>query len=353
MKISSSRSGAHRHRAVLWPLAALCFVSLLCLAAPVGATPDAAGPNATNAADAGKGPREERPSEPQPAQPGDQPADEAPPAPAFHAGLDFYGGLSNLEGQRRFRDGFWAAGAGLAYPSNIYLRWTFRRGAQAKVAIGTGKLYTSSQSTVDQPLEAWYQKSFGKLTATVGKYYVPFALQEWEYETKPGLMLQTERGPYGLALSANYNDNTRAGNAYLRASRSFGENATVGVSLGAGRGLSYDSVHDRGLAFDATVTRRGWQLLSEYMILKRRSSQRFRFGFARLSYENLGRLKPFIARYSWNDASGAFGVFRSTSAGLGYQLTPNLIIEGGYADTSDKDIVWGQLHWTWESRNLK
>ncbi len=323
--------------------------------APSRARADA--PVASDAGDAGEGPKEDRPSEPQPAEPGDKPADkadaEAPPAPGLRAGLDFYGGVSNLEGQRRFRDGFWAAGAGLAYPSNIYLRWVSRSGAQAKLSLGIGKIYTGPQSTVNQPLEAWYQKPMGRLTATAGKYYVPFALQEWEYETKPGLMLQTERGPYGVALSVNYDENTHNGNAYARASRSFGEGNSVGVSLGAGRGLSYGSIHNRGLAFDATIARRGWQLLSEYMILKRRSSDRFRFGFARLSYENLGRLKPFIAHYSWDDASGAFGTFRSNSAGLGYELSPNLIIEGGYSATSDKNIAWGQLHWTWESDDLR
>src|SRR5688500_7773631 len=42
-------------------------------------------------------------------------AEEEAPMRQLKFNLDFYAGVSNLPGQRRFRDGFWA-GYGLGYP---------------------------------------------------------------------------------------------------------------------------------------------------------------------------------------------------------------------------------------------
>jgi hypothetical protein len=78
------------------------------------------------------------------------------------------------------------------------------------------------------------------------------------------------------------------------------------------------------------------------------SSSRFYFGYGKLSYDGLGAWKPFVARYLWNDAGETFGRFRSTTYGLGYQVTLSLALEGAYAATSDKNVSWVQLHWTWE-----
>jgi hypothetical protein len=50
----------------------------------------------------------------------------------------------------------------------------------------------------------------------------------------------------------------------------------------------------------------------------------------------------------WNDAGGTFGRYRSTVYGMGYQITPTLVLESAIAPTSDRQISWMQLHWTWE-----
>jgi hypothetical protein len=307
------------------------------------------GTNANSVSPHGVGPEAAKSSEPEPTAPAapdgaSSDSAETPPAPSLAAGVDVYAGTSNQEGFRRYRDGFWAAGSGLAYPSNIYLRWKSRGGADAKVALGLGKMYLGADRDFDQPVEAWYQKPAGQLHWTVGKYYVPFAIQEWQYETKWGVMVQTERGAYNLAASANYNPDTNSPNAYFRVGRDFGENINVGISLAAGKGLSYGSIHDRAAGLDVSAAWRGWRTNIEYLALRRTSAERFRFGYIRLAYEKLGKFKPYIARYSWNDTTDAFGQLDSTSIGLNYQLTPYLALEGGRAFTSDKDVWWLQAH---------
>jgi len=67
-----------------------------------------------------------------------------------------------------------------------------------------------------------------------------------------------------------------------------------------------------------------------------------------LSYEKLGKWTPFISRHSWHDRADELGSFHSTTAGLDYQLTPNLILEGAYAHTSEQGVWWLQMHWLWE-----
>jgi hypothetical protein len=128
-------------------------------------------------------------------------------------------------------------------------------------------------------LKAWYQKPVGKFNITAGKFYVPFELQEWQYETKWGVMLQNSQGPYDFSGSLNYNFNVDEPNAYFRVARRFGTTATVGLSLGAGRGLSFDSTHNKALGLDATLNYRGFQLISSYMGLRSgSSSDDFNFG---------------------------------------------------------------------------
>ena len=262
-------------------------------------------------------------------------------------GVDLYAGASSLKSQGRFRDGFWA-GSGPAFPSVAYLNWDNGKGSAAKLSIGAGKMYTASDSALDQPVEAWYQMPAGNLSLTVGKFWVPFAAQEWQYETKPGVMVQWAKGASSLSASANYNRQTQGTNAYLRFGRSFGEDASVGVSLGAGKGLSYDSIHNRAVGLDGTYAWNGLRFNGEYVLLQRKSSERFHFGYAKLSYENLGKWTPFVARYTWKDKSDAFGEFDSTTFGLNYQLTSYLSVESAYAATSDKGVQWVQLHWAWE-----
>ena len=262
------------------------------------------------------------------------------------ASLDFYAGVSNMEGQRQFRDGFWA-GYGLGYPSVANLSWDSGTGSSAFISLGLGD-YKGQFITEHQPVEAWWKMPVGKTDLTIGKFWVPFGLYEWEGETKWGVLMEREIGKYNLAASVNYNDILHNANAYFRASRSWGENLTLGVSFAGGKGLSYGTVHDRGVGLDLTAAWRGFQLTSEYTVLQHHSDQRFQFGFARVSYENLGKWKPFVSRHTWHDKADELGNFHSTTAGIGYQLTPHLGLEAAYAHTPNKGIWWLQTHLTWE-----
>jgi hypothetical protein len=276
--------------------------------------------------------------------------EEKPPATSVSIGGDFYYGRSNLEGFKRLRDGFWAAGSGLAYPSALELRLATRKGAEAKIAFGIGNFYTADDSTFDQPHEAWYRTPTGGLNLTVGKFYVPFALQEWQYETKWGVMFEGERGASTWAASVNYNQNVNSTNVYARVGRNFGKKVNVGLSLAAGKGLSYDSIHNKAAGLDATASWKGWNLYAEGLTMRRHSSERFNFGWVKLEYDKMGKLKPFIAHWRWRDSTDNFGRFRSNAIGASYEILPQLAIEGGFAHTSEDNIKWIQLHWTPEWR---
>ncbi len=273
---------------------------------------------------------------------------EAPLSTTLSAGLDVYSGVSNLDGQRRFSDGFWAAGASLAYPSAAYLKLQQKNGSAAKFSIGTGDLYRGSSSTVKQPIEAWYQKPVGKYTVTAGKYWVPFALQEWQYETKFGVQLQRATGASDYVASVNYDRAKNRPNIYFRGGRNFSEKVNVGASFAAGEGLSYGSIHNKAIGLDATFQVKNFKAFSEILAMQRRSSDRFYFIYSKLVYDRYARVKPFVSYYKWNDKSGAFGDFRSIAYGATVELTPDLLIEGGGAATADKNIFWIQFHYLLE-----
>ncbi len=258
-------------------------------------------------------------------------------------GLDVYSGVSNIEGQRRFSDAFWVAGAGF-FPSSAYLQLRQSNGAAARLSVGTGDYYRGPSSIVTQPNELWYQKPVGKFTATVGKYFVPFALQEWQYESKYGVQLQRAFGASDFTGSVNYDRIKRRPNIYFRAGRNFSETANAGISLAAGEGLSYGSIHNRAVSLDASLQLKNFKLYSEAFVMQRNSSNRFTFFFSRLIYDKSERLKPYIGYYKYNDKSGAFGDFRSIAYGATLALKPGLLLEGGSAITADKSIYWVQLH---------
>lgn len=253
-----------------------------------------------------------------------------------------YMGWSNLGGRARFSDGFWA-GSGTAYPSVAGLTWEPEKGISAKVALGTGGYYNGTLA--DQPCEAWIGVPVGKAKITAGKYWVPFAGQEWQYETKPGVMVGWESGSTTLSVSGQYDERTKRNNFYSRLSQNFGSDAYVGLSFGWGRGLSFGSSHNRGWAIDGGVESGNWALSGEYMGLDDSGQSEFRFGYAKLAFNGAGRIQPFVANYSWNDAGGFFGRFRSTVYGLNYQVTPYFSIEAATAPTSAKQVSWLQFHW--------
>lgn len=268
------------------------------------------------------------------------------PQSPFTFGLDYYAGVSNLGGRRSFNDGFWA-GSSTALPSTFHFGWANTHGSSAKLSVGTGDLYLASGSMLKQPVEAWMRQEIGTFSITFGKFWVPFAVQEWVYETKPGLMLEWTNNGIDLTASFNYNENTRTNNSYLRVGKRFGETFNAGFSLAAGKGLSYDSVHDRAWGLDASLNWRNWELTGEFMEALH-STGNFRFGYARLASNHFDRWQPFISFYGWEDGTGTFGRFRSTVYGMNYQLTQEIGLEGAYAPTSDKRVWWLQVHFTWD-----
>lgn len=266
-------------------------------------------------------------------------------------GVEDFLGISNLPGRRTYSDGIWV-GSSFTTPSVASVTWENGKGAAARLALGLGDLYTGSGAVVQQPVEAWGQMPVGGASLTVGKYYVPFALQEWEWETKPGAMLQWARGANTLAVSENYNHNTRSGNAYLRLGRTVSRSASLGLSLAAGKGVSFDTSHNRGWGLDGTFTHGPWQLAGEYDEFRNGASQLFHFAYGKLSLTNLGPWKPFVGLYEWNDAAQELGHYRSSVFGLGYQISPNFTVEGGYAPTAKdtgRPATWLQLHSTWQN----
>ena len=280
-------------------------------------------------------------------------SDEEEQRPGIYAGGELFLGRTNLEGAERLRDGFWPAGSGPSYPSALYLRVLTSKQVEAKVSVGVGRLFRDAAYGFEQPIEAWARVPLGKsqeTKLTAGKFYVPFALQEWEYETKWGAMIEHQRGKTALAVAATRNSDTKGANIYARAGRDVGGNANFGLSLAGGKGLSYGSEHDRALGIDFSITKGGWNGSGEQLWMKGPNGQRFRFTWMRLAYANLGKLEPFIARYRWNDNTDAFGNIRSTAVGAGYQFTPELALELGYTFSSEEDSLWAQLHWAGERR---
>jgi len=268
--------------------------------------------------------------------------------PTVMMGVDAYFGASNMSGRSFYSDGMWAA-SGPAYPSVTYLRWDSPAGDACKLSFGSGDLYTSSEAMCDQPVEAFWQMPAGKTVVTFGKYWVPFAQQEWLYEPKPGIMAQWTGGRMSVAASANYNTELNCPNAYMRAGYKLASDAELGVSFGIGNGFCVNSVHDRGFALDTNIGFGGFRLYGEYnRYAAREPGSVFEFLSGKLYYEKLGALKPFLASFSWDDASEEFGHFRSTVFGLDYQLSPTLGIQGAFSTTSDSPVSWLQLHWAYE-----
>lgn len=273
--------------------------------------------------------------------------DDPVPGKPLKLGLELYSGGSTLDGHRFLSDGMWA-GTEATYPSVLYGHWENGKGHAAKLALGLGRSFHGRDRLYDQPSEAWWQLPAGPLSVTVGKFWVPFAAQEWEYETKPGLMLQWSHGANSIAAAANRGRHGGNLNAYLHASHNFGDENTVGVSLAAGKGLSFDSVHDRGWGLDASYGWRGWRLTTEQIWLRAPGARDFHFNWIKLGYQRLGAFEPYVGRYDWQDDADELGSFRSTVCGLAYQLNANLALEAAWAMKPGKDVSWLQFHWSWE-----
>jgi hypothetical protein len=274
--------------------------------------------------------------------------EEEPVVRGFKFGADLYYGISNKPGSKRYRDGAWL-GAGPSYPATVYGRWQTPKGSAARVSVSVGELFNGSIPYFEQPVEAWYMRPVGKYQVTAGKFYVPFGQWEWEYESKWGAMITGKAGKADFSASLNYNPNLDSINAFGRITQAVNKNLTLGVSLGAGRGFSFDTVHDKGLGLEATYVWKGFQLNSEYVLLEKRKSDRFQFAFARLSYTKLGKFAPYVSRHTWFDKADEQGNYNCSTVGFTYELKKGLTVESAYARPGDHSSVsWIQLHYAFE-----
>jgi len=293
--------------------------------------------------------------EPAPTPTSDAPA--PPPAAASKAssalrsvlslGGDIYFGGTNATGIRaRNNDGMWAAGAGTAYPSNISINWRSGETRAARLSFGIGDLYTASGTMFRQPVEAFYQvPASGGASFTVGKYYVPFAAQEWEFEPKWGAMYQVARGPMNYAASINYNFNRETPNAYFRVGRLWGAKTNLGVSAGVGRGLLYNSSHTAALGMDLSHDFGSVLFSTEYDFAPGPNGP-FQFLYGKLTYTRAGNFMPYVGAYYWHDGAQELGTYHSVVVGLGYRVSQHLGLEGAYARGNGRNIVWFQSHVT-------
>jgi hypothetical protein len=279
------------------------------------------------------------------ASPASQPAKVKSFLSSLSFGGDIYYGGTNATGIRaRNNDGVWA-GFGPAYPSNVSLNWKEGDARAVRVSLGIGDLYTASGTTLRQPVEAYYQLPAGKGSLTIGKYYVPFAAQEWEYEPKYGLMYTTASGSMTYVTSLNYNFNRNTPNLYFRAGKQFTKRTSLGMSLGGGRGLFTDTNHGMALGLDLSHDMGGVLLTSEYDLAVGPSGP-FHFLYAKATLTRLGSFAPYAGFYYWHDEAHELGNFNSLLLGMSYKLTRNLALEGGYARGKERNILWFQSHTT-------
>ncbi len=290
-----------------------------------------------------------QPDAPIPAPASATPAEEIPRI-GLTVGADLFYGVSNLPGARRFRDGFWI-GSGPTFPSNLYGIYNTKDGTNAKIAVSVGKLYNGSVENFDQPIEAYVSKNYNGTQLTAGKFYVPFELAEWEYESEFGVQSARDWGKNGsLTAAVTLNRQRNTPNGYLRYARTLGI-ATLGVSLGAGRGFSFDTDHNEGAALDLTLEKGRFTLESAALLARQRGvDSRFGFAFARLNYQANARTELYLSRHSWSDRLDEQGNGHFSTAGAVFHLNKNFSVEGAIARSGElgKNIQWIQLHYTVE-----
>ncbi len=267
------------------------------------------------------------------------------PAPGTTFGLDLYQGRSDLNDYKNYNDGMWAGIAPL-FPSNVYIKWTTEDGVTAKAALGTGDLHNDKKYVLDRFPELWLSKEINGITWTLGKTWVPFAIGEWEWESKPGAKADWSKDALSVSAAATYNEPMKAGNYYMRLGYALSPEVSVGVSGASGKGWTFNTVHDSGYGLDATATYQGVKALAEYVKATHKSGD-FEFQFAKLIWDRDAKLKPYVAAYRFDDKSAAFR-YRGSVVGLDYKLHEFAAIESGYTWHNSGNNYWVQLHLTWE-----
>lgn len=257
-------------------------------------------------------------------------------------GMESYFGFTNITGaNRRSNDGLWAGNAG-AYPSTLSLNWNSGETRAFRIAVGIGDMYMGRNTPLRQPVEAYYQFPAGKGNSiTLGKFYAPFAIQEWQYEPKYGAMLNTTVRGVDYSLALQYDEVTKKPNAYLRLGRQLNAKTTAGLSFGMGRGLTYGTSHKWGFAIDLAHDLGFADFLTEYDFYGA-SGGPFQFVFGKLIFKNLGNWSPYLGAYYWHDAAQELGNFRSAVVGLDFHVSPHLTLGAAYARANTRDVFWIQ-----------
>lgn len=261
-------------------------------------------------------------------------AEDPAPEKALHVGMDLSMGASDIPGQRRVTDQMWDGP-----PSVTCMTWK-KRGASARIAVGVGNATLKQPGMFPQPVEAWGRQELKNGSAiTLGRFFAPFGQQEWEYEAKDGAMWEEKN------LTVALQDR---GRLYVRNSFAVATGATLGVSAARGRGFSFGSPYQVGMALDFQAERGLWKLRAESDRFSHPTGGvgRFRFDFAQLAYVAGKRIQPFLSRYDWRDshADAALGSFRREIVGVNWSLRPGVSLETATAHAEGRQVAWAQLH---------
>jgi hypothetical protein len=257
-------------------------------------------------------------------------------------GMESYFGFTNITGvHRRSTDGLWAGNSG-AYPSTLSLNWHSGETRAFRIAIGIGDMYLGRNTPLHQPVEAYYQFPAGKhYHITLGKFYTPFAAQEWQYESKYGVMMNSTIKGVNYSLALQYDEVTKKPNAYLRLGRQLNARTTAGLSFGVGKGLTYGTSHTWGFAIDLAHDL-GFADFNTECDFCGASSGLFQFLFGKLTLKNLGNWSPYLAAYYWHDTARELGNFHSAVVGIDFHISSYLTLGAAYARANSRDVFWVQ-----------
>ncbi len=266
-------------------------------------------------------------------------SDQSQRALGWKAGADVFFGIANLAGPtRRITDRQWAA-IQTFEPSVVYVEWAGAGGDDLRLSLGVGDNYTGSDRSTKQPVECLWRRPVGEATLTVGKHWSPFAIQEWEYETRWGAMLETEIAESALAISVTHNDDTHAANVLARVGREVAAGVEVGVSLAAGRGWSYATSHSKGFGLDARAEIGTVTLTAEGVVAEGLNG-RFTFGFVKTMVTAAQGWRPYLGAYYGHDTADEQGELRSAALGVEIDAMPHLMIEPGVGRASGRNVWW-------------
>jgi hypothetical protein len=277
-------------------------------------------------------------------------AQKTPPSPASRltGGLDFYGGVSDINAFTSYTDQLWA-GQSTFTPSVLHADYDGK--TKARVAIGVGKLSRGSGATYAPIVEGWAERIIGKGTVRVGRFFAPFATQEWEYESKDGVQWSHEGGDSGVNLSLVRDRNTRQNALYGRVFQGVAHNTTMGLSLATGKSVSYGA-YTQGMGLDFTKTTSSGTFRADWEHFRDSSSENFNFAFARYDHTKHAILHPYISRYDWSQKGsvGSGGSYHASVLGIQYILPKNLTLDAGRVFEGKRNRNYVQITWnaTWQ-----